>query len=604
MSNLYASGGYPYVQFQPSETSSVQHTDQEYTDGSGNSSVFRAYNAYYDLTTSLWTLLTSSVSAEAYATVQEPDGSIHYYSNYNPATSTFEPSWEYWFGSGNNAVFNAVDYGLSASDPTGTDNQLALQYAINAAFFGGGGTVVIPPGSYKINGTCGINFTGVPGDDHGLIIAGASGDTEFAQQDITADTFSFTGLGSGRGVRIRDLRITYATASDTPDALAAAVRGTSTQNLTCERVYFNNCPQAFYTDGNLCGIFGCTIYYNNFSASDTVVPTMVSLNGAEEYIQDCVIYQQPQGGTSDGPTGCVGVLVNTVGAGYYITNSHISDFTQGIVVEGGSNLTRLYCEGVCCESWTNSLVVTQPSETARIEQINCVDCLFEQSNGSTDDTGVGILIGTIGGDDNAIGEIFLNNCTCFQWPVAGVLVYAGQSIVITGGRYGSNAYPDADTGGITIAGGSNITITGADLTPKLLNPDFPTQAYALAVIAAVSGLFVRGCNMTGYSTGPIYTSSAGTEIEISDCAGYNDQRKILATSMPTSASLFYNNTYGYYGPVEIYAAPQQGAITEIALDGTNTELTQGSFYVQTGEYGAITWHPIGVVPPSFIMIGK
>lgn len=41
MANVPVAGTYPAVEFQPTETSSVYHTDQEFTDGSGNSHMYR-----------------------------------------------------------------------------------------------------------------------------------------------------------------------------------------------------------------------------------------------------------------------------------------------------------------------------------------------------------------------------------------------------------------------------------------------------------------------------------------------------------------------------------------------------------------------------------
>lgn len=546
----------------------------------------------------------------AYATVQNPDGSIHYFSY----SGTDGWPTEAWAGSDNNRFYNAVDFGLSTDDTSGgVDNQVALQAALTAAFNGGGGTVFIPPGLYSISGASTFDFTGMPGTDHGVIIAGVSGDTELAQQDITADTFSFSGLSSGRGVRIRDLRITYVTVSETPETLAAAVRVTGSQNVTCERVYFNNCPQAFYADNALeAGIFDCTITYNNFSANEagTIVPTMVTFDGAEEYIDNCVISQQPRSSTDDpGPTGCIGVVINTNGAGYYISNTHISDFTQGIVVLGGSNLTRLFCSNVSCESWTNSLVVEQPTGDLAIEQIYCSDCLFEQSGGSTDTTASGIVIGASGGSNSAIGEIFLNNCTVFQWPVAGVLVNAGKNIVITGGRYGSNAFNEGSTtGGITIAGGADVTISGADLTPKLVNPDFPTQAYAIAITAAVNGLYVRGCNMEGYTypPGPLYLSSPGTQIEITDCAGYNDRGTIVTIVAPNNNTNFNGGAYEYFGPVSFYAANGPNAtLTAVKIQGATTPLISGTFTLSPGStaHATLEYNSIAGGKPSFLMVG-
>jgi hypothetical protein len=94
-------GNYPAVEVQPSETSSVWHTDQELTDGSGNSRMHRTYNAQN--TGGSWTTLTEGAS-DAYATAEKPDGSIH--DHWNGGSS----SWTERLGSHNKAAYNAVDF--------------------------------------------------------------------------------------------------------------------------------------------------------------------------------------------------------------------------------------------------------------------------------------------------------------------------------------------------------------------------------------------------------------------------------------------------------------------------------------------------------------
>lgn len=125
----------------------------------------------------------------------------------------------------------------------------------------------------------------------------------------------------------------------------------------------------------------------------------------------------------------------------------------------------------------------------------------------------------------------------------------------------------------------------------------------------MTNVFIRNCNVTGFSAYNVAINVTGSgsnvsTIQITNCAGYNDQGVALATLMPTSTSDFYNYDYAYYGPVEFYTAPQEGVISSIFIDGHGTGLTQGSFFLQTGEYGAITWHAVGIVQPSFVMIAK
>ncbi len=234
-----------------------------------------------------------------------------------------------WVGSGNNAVFNAVDFGLSTSDPTnGVNNAAALFNALTAAAKGDGGIVYIPAGSYPISGTITLSTQSTPAfPDRGLIIAGAGGGTELVQQNLSADMFSFYGFNSGKGVRFKDLRLSYPATKTTPPTIPAAIRVVyDCQDITCERVYFENCPQALYLGNraNQCGLMDCTIDYDSLDGQ-----VMVYITGSEDFIHNCVIRQPSQNTVGspppDGPKGCTGIVIASASS-TYITDSHISDF--------------------------------------------------------------------------------------------------------------------------------------------------------------------------------------------------------------------------------------------------------------------------------------
>lgn len=600
-SNVQISKNYPGVLYDASETSGTWHEDHEI-----NGAMYHAANAKFDDQTShKWSLKNASLPA--YATAQNTDGSMTYL--YMPAGS---PDWSTsaWLGTGQPVLYHVVNYGMSPNS-SASENAAALQAAVTAALNGGGGVIFIPAGTYPLSDVTNLDFSGLPaGTDPGFIITGAGATTILRQTDVTKDVFSISGATSGKGVRFKDLRIAYDTTTTTPTTLAAAIRVASgCDNVSCERVYFKDCPQSFYTESLHCGLFNCTIDYDNFGTGtgSTVIPTMVNLNGTENYIDSCNISQQSRGDpTNPGPIGCIGILVANAGGAYYITNTHLAHFTQGIVVRQGPNLARVFCSNVICESWTNALVVQPTGSSGKIYQVYCDDCLFALADASTDSSATGVIIDTSGGANGNVSDIFLNNCMVVNWKGPGVQINAGQDIVITGGRYGSNA-AGTNYGGIAITGtAANVTINGADLTPTV--PGDSTQPYALSITAAVAGLYVRGCNMTGYGTPnvPLYLSSPGTQIEITDCAGYNDQGKIVSTTAPSPSGTQFNGTYSgfstpYFGPVTFYVRSGTGTITHIKLNGTDTGLTSGTFSVGPGAWKAeIDYTGTGL---NFLMIG-
>jgi len=334
---------------------------------------------------------------------------------------------------------------------------------------------------------------------------------------------------------------------------------------------------------------------------------MVEFSGTQNFLVDCDCSQVGQ--NSGGPAGVIGVLVNSQGGEYYITNTHLSDFTQAIVVYDGPNLTRLFCSNVTCESYSNALVLQPPGAKA-ISQVYCSDCLFSGSKHSQDPLSTGVIIGNTGGTPDKVAEIFLNNCMVINWSLAGVLINQASQVVITGGRYGSNASGTGSTyGGITISQpAADVTISGADLTPQALGDSFPTQLHAIAITAAPNRLYVRGCNMTGYSGSPLSLTSPSpvTAVEITDCAGYNDQGTIVSTTAPSPSGTQFNGTFSgfttpYFGPVTFYVRSGTGTITHIKLNGIDTMLTSGAFSVGPGAWKAeIDYTGTGL---NFLMIG-
>lgn len=302
MSDLQATGTNPGAEYLPAigpPTAPYNEDRQVTLSGGPGTQMYRTFNAYFDQKSQTWKPVTS---APAYSTVQNPDGSIHYYTLNSSGT---------WSGSGNNAVFNAVDYGLvqgaGQSPATRAANVAAIQSAINAAIAkipdvkaNGGGTIVIPAGVYELGGVLGspemaatIQIENVTG---GLVIRGESAGTTLVQYgtppsgtglSTAADIFDISNAGNpGQfGVRFRDLTLQYAPPSllTVPATGACAINCKSgSAYITAEDCGFYNCPQAFAaapgtTGGLHCGLIDCTVFQDNLGYSNsTQIVTVVS----------------------------------------------------------------------------------------------------------------------------------------------------------------------------------------------------------------------------------------------------------------------------------------------------------------------------------------
>ncbi|HVR45283.1 MAG TPA: glycosyl hydrolase family 28-related protein [Candidatus Binatia bacterium] len=605
MGDLPASGPYPGTTYTPQspEQNGVYHEDREVSLlAGGGSKMYRTYNAKFEPGSQNWAPDQSSLSA--YATVQDSEGSIHHY-KLNSSGS--------WDGSHNNTVYNGVDFGMSANN-TGTQNHDALLEAVIAAVTNGG-IVFIPAGTYQITGTITVDLSLNPGSDQGVVIMGVGGGTELIQQ-TTEDTFSLTELTSGKGVRFKDLSFKYLQFTSVPSPAPAAIRiPRDCIGVTCERVFFQDCPQALYLGNraNHCGLIDCFINYDNLANQ-----VMVYITGSDDFIHNCIFIQPSQStvGTDppDGPPGCTAIVIASASV-VYITDTHITDFTTGINIQGGgSNPLDAYFSNVMCNCWSRGVMIQPVNSAAEIFQVFFSDCVFVRETDSTDSASIGVYIDSNLGPSANVSDLFFDNCMCYSWNAAGIQINAGQNIVITGGRYGSNASSLSTSGGIAITGTTsvmpaNVTITGADFTAQLTAPTFPVQPHAISITAGVAGLYVRGCNLTDYTTTspPIYTSSsAGTQIEITDCAGYNDKGTMLQHAIPppgtiTNTSAWNNAPQGWFGPIAFYVTGAGDVSVGNATTQYDTHLSDGAYELSPGEV-AVLQNPSGAT--HFLAIGK
>ncbi len=605
-SNVEVQKPWPAVQYEPNdvthEPAGVWHEDHE-IDGV----MYRAANAKFDdQGTKMWSLVSSG--KPAYAMAQNTDGSFNYL--YMPKNSLPWPT-SAWLGTGQPLIYHAVNYGMS---PNNTDNTAALRAALTAAFNGGGGIVLIPAGVYQINGTISFNYTGIPGNDRGIIIAGGGGTAELVQNGYV-DTFSFTSLTSGRGVRFRDLRISYVKPTGSPPPQPYAIRTADCVNITCEGVYFSGCP-AFINDNrsNGCGLFDCTIDYGNGVAG----VTLVYLTGSQDFVDHCRFSQTPQGGGKGGPSGVVGIVIQTASVPY-VSNTHFADLDTAIWVQGGSNsLLRATLSNVSCECWTYGLRIQPASASVAIYQVFVNDCDFARAPDSNA-VSPGAFIDTNGGVSTNVSDIFFSNCMSHDWAGPGMQINGGQDVQVIGGRFGSNASDPSmlTSGGIAVTGpAQNVTIVGADckgaIPPYSSEPPTGIQPYGISVTGTVIAMQVRGCDLSDNGPNnnqPLYVANHGTDLRVTDCVGYNDRlppANVLSSGVGPPALLFSNisrwpnASTGWYGPIAFYV--WGGDVTSIEIDGITTGLTSGGFTLGPGEFASIGVGEQG--QPNFLAVGK
>ncbi len=466
--------------------------------------------------------------------------------------------------------------------------------------------MLIPPGQYKFSSTITMDGTASPNPfpDASLIIAGYGSKTELIQTG-TLDTFSISYLSSG--IRFQDLQISYGGDGAVGNA---AVRVSHSQNVTCERVFFADCPTAMYLDDKALqsGLFDCTVEY----ALGPDGATAVTLGGSENYVAQCVFRQGVDGNApaADAPTGCTAILIAPKGGGIYITDTQLSDFDTAIMITGTSsgNLTHACISNVHCESGVNAVLI-QPSSGETVYQVFFDDCVFARTSVSTN-TKSGVLVDL--SKKGAVSDIFFNNCMSHDWAGAGLEVNGGQDIVIVGGRYGSNAnaLTQATSGGISVSGPAvRVSITGADCSGSIpsyssqpQNPPPAPQPYGISVTGAVVDMQVRGCNLNNCKTGPLY-ANPGSDLRVTDCDGYNDQGTVLQASAVSPTGTFTNKyawanaPQGWFGPIAFYVT---GTFSGVFIDGQNTYLLNGGgFTLAPGESASISGQTA-----HFLAVGK
>ena len=246
-------------------------------------------------------------------------------------------------------------------------------------------------------------------------------------------------------------------------------------------------------------------------------------------------------------------------------------------------------------------IYVEEASGVRISGVSCVGqyiFIQEGMKSPSPNQDVGIYL------DSGASDVTISGCDIRLNKQEGIVVNGASGVTISGCDLTSNTGTSSGIGILVNGGSSNVNIDGCDVRNNGIN-----GIKVDGSVSAVSDIYIRSCNATGYGSYSTainissVTSNQGT-VQVTNSAGYNDQGVTLTTTPPSSATVFYNYTFGYFGPFEFYFTFHAGTtVSNIKIDGTITGLTSGSFYLVPGENGEITYSG-GTSPVGFVAIAK
>ncbi len=522
---------------------------------------------------------------------------------------------------------------------------------------GNGGTIQFPSvGTYKFSGTITISLDDASPPDkqpYSIIFMG----TGQGQQDVpileqTGDFDLFVvDLNDGHdrdigGVVFQDLLMSYA-GTGTAGNSAVHVKHRS-QSVRLDRVTLVDWPTGvFLAESYRASMNNCTIHI--VGASPPPVTSAIGLQigdagspaaGIETYVAGCLFLDDSHVGTAVQIYGCEHLRM---------VNTRIDGWQQGILItpkaatDSGS-AKQLYFANVSCfphspvsTSLGAALLITTNGTTASpryVVQATFVNCELSAPAGGTAYTGGGVVIGPASGANDAIDQIRFVDCHVCQWNGHGMNIMAGTNIEVLGGYYSCNGVGSANRAGIAITGAaSGVRINGAACNNSLYDFSIPgfasaTQSYGVEIDASATSIRVIGCDLTGNTingaavlgsvtadptnvffkhcdftglSNPVGVTLPVTNLQISDCPGYNDQGTVLSSTSPAPTGTFHNYhswpnaSAGWFGPIAFYVT----GTGHVTIDGIDTTLTNAGFTLSPGESASIA-----ATVTKFVAVGK
>jgi hypothetical protein len=413
--------------------------------------------------------------------------------------------------------------------------------------------------------------------------------TSGAETNIEQSSLTFAASGSGTYTGINIVASSYARVTDTQVSgfgtgvmigagSIGTARGATLTGLDIDAVgtcvvikgptydvSFANCSFS-PSNAELPGAVGVALGLDGVNTdSDTIRFTACTVEGFSTYGLEIVSGQnlQVNGGSYSG-NGMAGIAITGDAAEVQITGANcigtVGETTQGygIYIISGQDIQIV---GANC-SGNGAAGIQIDGATGTVEDVRIVGASCEN--------------GVLGGASQQYG-VYVNNAS-------GVLI---DGCALTGNTsYAAhlNSVENATVSACDVysssSGAKGIFVGGSATAPTI-------------------SAFVRGCNgalFANYTTFLVVGTDI-TQLEVTDCAGYNDLGDtILANGTSAPPGIFNGLTYGYYGPTAFYIVTTGPTVT---IDGQNTHLTSGGFTLAPGEGAQVAG---GVT--HFLMVGK
>ncbi len=312
-----------------------------------------------------------------------------------------------------------------------------------------------------------------------------------------------------------------------------------------------------------------------------------------------------------GPSRLTAISIGNGAEGCRVDGCHIADFSNAITVVGGAHLVKI---SNCKIDAFQGLTIAPVAKGGQIYGIFVTACsigMIEHNLASSPTWG--IYIDTTEGVNTNVEGICIDGCIVYGFQDAGLQVNQGQSVSVIGGKYSSNGQSPGSSqlgAGIAITGAcADVRIIGADCSgvfdfwPTVQgSPGAPavTQPYGISVVSGVTGIIVSSCNLSGNATAALDVPTSGTDLRVTDCAGYNDQRTNLNGQVaPRNEISASTCTTPYYGPsVVTFSNPSN---LQVFASGVTNLMSFGSLYLSHAS-DLISFS--GQPSSSFAWIGK